>query len=124
MKLKITLDGQVYEVEVEATEEPAPVLAYVPVRTNVTAAPPLPSPAAASPTGSDSEKVCRSPISGIAIRVAVQAGQHIKIGDVLVVLEAMKMETNITAPFDAQVKALAVAEGDAVQGGQILVEFE
>lgn len=122
MKLKITLDGQVYEVEVEATEDPAPILAYSPPRTNVPAAPP-PAPAPSLHPG-DNDRVCRSPISGIAIRVAVQSGQQIKVGDVLVVLEAMKMETNITAPFDARIKTLHIAEGDAVQGGQVLVEFD
>ena len=48
------------------------------------------------------DKVCRSPISGIVIRVAAQVGQSLQTGDVLLVLEAMKMETNITAPVPAR----------------------
>ena len=48
------------------------------------------------------EKVCRSPVSGIVVRVAAQVGQTLQTGDMLLVLEAMKMETNITAPAAGQ----------------------
>ena len=51
------------------------------------------------------EKVCRSPVSGIVVRVAAQVGQSLQAGDILLVLEAMKMETNITAPFGRQDRA-------------------
>jgi methylmalonyl-CoA carboxyltransferase small subunit len=71
----------------------------------------------------DEAKVCRAPISGTVVRVAAQPGQAIQIGDVLLVLEAMKMETNITAPVVAQVARVAAQVGDAVQAGQVLVEF-
>jgi methylmalonyl-CoA carboxyltransferase small subunit len=72
----------------------------------------------------DEDKVCRSPVSGIVVRVAAQAGQSLQVGDILLVLEAMKMETNITAPVAGKVKAVKVAPGESVQSGQIVVEFE
>ena len=70
------------------------------------------------------EKVCRSPVSGVVVRVAAQVGQSLQTGDILVVLEAMKMETNITAPAPGRIAAIAVNQGDGVQVGQVVVEFE
>jgi methylmalonyl-CoA carboxyltransferase small subunit len=70
------------------------------------------------------DKVCRSPISGIVVRITAQVGQQIQVGDPVLVLEAMKMETDITAPVAGTVRQLNVAVGDSVQGGQVLVEFE
>ena len=58
------------------------------------------------------------------IRVAAQVGQSLQTGDVLLVLEAMKMETNITAPGPGKIAAIPVKEGDSVQSGQVVVEFE
>ena len=113
MKLKITVDGKTYEVEVEvaAPEHPiygvggyvpmSPVRVPAPARGARPAAPaPRRRPAPAAPV--NEEKVCRSPISGIVVRVAAQAGQQIQIGDGVLVLEAMKMETDITAPVAGQ----------------------
>ena len=68
--------------------------------------------------------MCRSPVSGIVVRLIAQSGQHLQVGDPLMVLEAMKMETNITAPIAGRIAALRVAQGDNVQSGQIVVEFE
>jgi methylmalonyl-CoA carboxyltransferase small subunit len=63
-------------------------------------------------------------VSGNVVRLAAQVGQSLQAGDILVVLEAMKMETNITAPAAGKIAAVRVAQGDAVQAGQIVVEFE
>jgi methylmalonyl-CoA carboxyltransferase small subunit len=70
------------------------------------------------------EKVCRSPVSGIVVKVVAQPGQTLQVGDILLVLEAMKMETNITAPVAGKVAAIKVGPGESVQSGQIVVEFE
>jgi methylmalonyl-CoA carboxyltransferase 1.3S subunit len=123
MKLKITIDGETYEVEVEAIEPEtasAPPRGYVtePAPVRVPATPPAPTPTAGN------DKVCRSPISGVVVRVAVQPGQILQVGDILLVLEAMKMETNITAPSPGKVAAIKVSEGDSVQAGQVVAEFE
>jgi methylmalonyl-CoA carboxyltransferase small subunit len=72
----------------------------------------------------DEAKVCRSPFAGTVARVAAQVGQVIQVNDVLMVLEAMKMETMITAPIAGKVARIVVSPGDAVRQGQVLVEFE
>jgi methylmalonyl-CoA carboxyltransferase 1.3S subunit len=127
VKLNITIDGKTYEVEVEAVEPDAPVprsliLGTTPV-VRVPASP-IAGPQAAPDQPVNEAKVCRSPVSGIVIRVAAQVGQTLQTGDVLLVLEAMKMETNITAPGPGKIAAIPVNAGDSVQQGQVLVEFE
>lgn len=127
MNLKITVDGKVYEVEVEVFE-PEPVgPAYVPpvgsARVPATAPAPPPKTGAPIPVA-DEGKVCRSPIAGTVAKVPVQVGQSIKVNDVLMVLEAMKMETVITAPIAGKVTKINANVGDFVQGGQVLAEFE
>lgn len=127
MKYKLTVDGKTYEVDIEATEQEAQRPAISPtVPTGSTAAAP---PAAAVPVGgegpaADESKVCRSPIAGVVVKVSAQVGQAIQANDVLVVLEAMKMETTITSPVAGKVTKVHVAVGDPVQSGQIVVEFE
>jgi methylmalonyl-CoA carboxyltransferase small subunit len=137
MKLHITVDGKAYEVEVEVAPPENPIYGvggYVPMSPVRVPAPPpaaLPpvSPAAVSPGVApsapvDEPKVCRSPISGIVVRVTAQTGQQIQVGDVVLVPEAMKMETDITAPVAGKIRTITVKVGDAVQGGQVLAEFE
>lgn len=129
MKLQIGIDGKIYEVEVEVTEDdnapryiPPQSSTAVPSRTS-SPAPAAAAPAAGAPVA-DESKVCRSPIAGVVIHVNVQAGQQIQPNDLLLVLEAMKMETNVTAPVGGKIKAINVQPGDAVQVNQVLVEFE
>ena len=128
MKLKLTIDGKVYEVEVDATEPAQPHPSYIPP-IDKTQAPTTPVPVApastqtAQNTAADESKVCRSPMTGIVVRVSTQVGQVIQANDVLVVLEAMKMETVVTAPSGGKIAKLNVKAGDSVQGGQILVEL-
>jgi methylmalonyl-CoA carboxyltransferase small subunit len=131
LKLQIAIDGKTYEVDVEVQDEGAghmpPYMPYAP-RTSVTSgampgAPPTAAPRA--PSGDVNEdKVCRSPIAGVVIKVNVQEGQQLQENDLLLVLEAMKMETNVTAPVAGKVKSIEVGPGDAVQVNQVLVEFE
>lgn len=125
MKLKITIDDRVYEVEVEASEpepEPLPAISYAmhaAAPRVVAGAPP------AEPEGDvDEAKVCRSPINGVVVKVVAQVGQNIQEGDTLLVLEAMKMETNITAPRAGKVAKIRVEQGKGVTAGQVLVDFE
>ena len=127
MKLNITIDGKQYEVDVEVAEPEAPGaprtvsgfnIASAPVRATPPAAPPVD----AAPVNDD--RVCRSPVSGIVVRVAAQVGQSLQPGDILVVLEAMKMETNITAPSAGKIAVIKVNQGESVQAGQVVVEFE
>jgi methylmalonyl-CoA carboxyltransferase small subunit len=129
VKLKITVDGKVYEVEVDVFEPEATGPVYVPPVGHARvpaaapgAAPPV-QPGAAAPVA-DESKVCRSPIAGTVAKVPIQVGQTIHVHDVLLVLEAMKMETVITAPIAGKVAQINAKVGDFVQGGQVLVEFE
>ncbi len=133
MKLRITVDGKAYEVDVEVAAPEHPIYGvggYFPMSP---ARVPAPAPAAAVPPAAageapaapvNEEKVCRSPISGIVVRISAQPGQQIQVGDGVLVLEAMKMETDITAPVDGKIRSIKVKVGDSVQGGQVLVEFE
>jgi len=129
LKLQIGIDGKSYEVEVEITEDDtAPKPHYIPAQGTAPAAPAAPAagaPKASAPEGSVNEsKVCRSPIAGMVTRVDVQPGQQVKPNDVLLVLEAMKMETNVTSQIAGKVKSVKVAQGDGVKLQQVLVEFE
>ena len=128
MKLTITIDKKTYEVEVEASESETPsaprgyAMESSPVRVPAASPPAPPKPVESTPV--DEHKVCRSPVSGIVVRVAAQVGQRLQAGDVLLVLEAMKMETSITSPVACKVAVIKVAVGDSVQTGQAVVEFE
>jgi len=127
VKLNITIDNKTYEVEVEASEPDAPTPAprgwtmeSSPVR--IPAAPAPVKPVDAAPVNEG--KVCRSPVSGIVVKAVTQAGQTIQVGDVLLILEAMKMETSVTSPVAGKIAAIKVAQGESVQSGQVVVEFE
>jgi len=130
VKLEISIDGKRYEVEVETIEEdtgpkyrdyassPAPTTIYtVPVPT-------APAQPAVAEEGVDESKVCRSPVAGLVNRINVQPGQQLQADDLLIVLEAMKMETNVMAPEAGKVKSVRVQQGDAVKVNQILIEFK
>ena len=130
MKLNITIDSKTYEVDVEAAEPESPAaVSHGLGGLNIGSAP-LRVPAAAAPARPvvdgppvNEQTVCRSPVSGIVVRVAAQVGQSLQPGDILLVLEAMKMETNITAPSAGKIAAIRVNQGDSVQAGQIVLEF-
>ena len=129
MKLNITIDGKIYEVDVEAVEPEPPAHLMRSWTTGPAATVRVPAaPAPGQPAGDnkpvDEARVLRSPVSGIVIKVAAQVGQILQAGDILLVLEAMKMETNITAPGRGKIAAIPVHEGDSVQSGQVVVEFE
>ncbi|GGD83484.1 acetyl-CoA carboxylase biotin carboxyl carrier protein subunit [Planktosalinus lacus] len=66
----------------------------------------------------------KAPMPGLILDVPVKAGDTVKEGDYLLVLEAMKMENALTAPRDGVVKAVAIAKGDTVDKGQLLIEME
>ena len=127
MKLRITLNDKTFEVDVEVAEAdtaalpPAYPIGSAVLSGSVAGAPPAP---VTNDAAVDEAKVCRSPVSGIVVRLIAQSGQHLQVGDPLMVLEAMKMETNITAPIAGRIAALRAAQGDNVQSGQVVVEFE
>jgi biotin carboxyl carrier protein len=127
LKLQVTIEGKIYNVGVEVLEDDQePRAASLPATPLAPIA--FPPPQATAPAGiefcGDLEKVSLSPVTGLVIRLYVEPGQIVAAGDLLLVLEAMKMETTITAQRDGTVKAVKVAAGDAVKFNQVLVEFE
>ena len=131
MKLQITVEGKIYEVEVEVLEEDVdvPVPGDDPHQPIAAALQPISVPGSHAQQSDawgkgDGERVCRSPITGLVIRVNVEAGQVVVKDELIVVLEAMKMETNVMAPGAGRVKSVHVAPGDPVKANQIIVEFE
>lgn len=131
MKLKITVHGVAYEVDVEVLDAehdflqtgPLPAVAHHASAAPM-AAPASPPPAARPAYAASSADGVLSPIAGTVLQVKVKAGDEVKNGQELVVIEAMKMETAIAAPRDGKVKAVPVAAGDSVRESQLLVEFE
>ena len=123
MKLQITIEGKTYAVDVEVLEDAE--LPHAPSHAPHHAASPSFVAAQSYGAGWDSEgNICRSPLMGLAITVNAKPGQSVHAGEVLLVLEAMKMETNITAPRNGTVKNVFVTQGDSVKRNQILVELE
>lgn len=131
MKLQIGIDGKNYELDVEVIEEDVAPRGgrYIPPMPAATLHA-APAPAASSAAASSAEgpvnedKVCRSPVAGMVIRINVKPGQELHAEDLIMVLEAMKMETNVTASAAGKVKAVKVEQGDGVKVNQVLVEFE
>ena len=131
MKLQIGIDGKTYLVDVEVIEEDTVVRApgYLPpfpgsATVPSTPLPGVPKPSTSVETHADEAKVCRSPVAGVVLRVNTLPGQQLQPHDLMIVLEAMKMETNVTAPVAGKVKLVTVQPGDGVKVNQVLVEFE
>jgi methylmalonyl-CoA carboxyltransferase small subunit len=120
MKLKVTMNGSVYDVEVEVEEEPLPTLGAISVG-STSAYGVTPSAVKAPAT---SANALTAPMAGTVVKVFVEAGAQVTSGQTLLVLEAMKMETEVTAPHDGKVQSVEVGVGDAVQGGQVMIEWD
>ena len=127
MKYKVTLKGKTYEVEVDQGEAMildeyeayAPAPAAAPAAPAVPAAAPTAAPAPA-PVAVTGEQVV-SPMPGTMVKINVAAGKAVKSGDVLAVLEAMKMENEIMAPHDATVVQVLVDVGAKVDTGTPII---
>ena len=126
MKYQLTLNGRTYEVEVE-TAEPMRLQefqSYAPAPAAPTAAVAEPTPCAApaaAPAVSGDGTCVDSPMPGNILKVFVAPGQTVKEGEVLVILEAMKMENEIMAPKDGTVTQVLVSKGSTVETGAPLV---
>lgn len=103
-KYRVNVNGSLYEIEIEEISAPATMSAPTP------AAPK--APAAPAPAGGTQIK---APMPGTILDVRVQAGQSVKKGDILFILEAMKMENEIMAPCDGKITGVSVRKGDSVE---------
>lgn len=129
MKIQISVNGAAYEVDVDegddsltaATLLPPPSRATIQSIVVPTAARPTPHPELSD--DAEESKLCRSPVAGIVMGVHVVPGQELRVDDLIVVLEAMKMETKIGSPVAGKLKSVRVADGEAVKLNQVLVEF-
>ena len=140
-KYNLTIEGKKYAVEVDVNDnianvkvndksyiveiekEKEPQIAKVAKPTPKPAAAPAQKPAAA-PASVASASAIKAPLPGNVVKILVSAGQAVKRGDTLLVMEAMKMENNIMAEKDGTVKAVYVEVGRTVALGDALVEIE
>lgn len=140
MKYVATINGKKYEVEVEKLEAyksldrngvaapAAPVLpASAPIQRPAAPAPapvaaaPAPAPAPAAAPAPAGATTVEAPMPGKILNIKVSEGQAVKFGEVVVIMEAMKMETEIVAPADGTVSKILVKAGDSVDTGAALV---
>jgi len=130
MKYRVTLNGKTYEVEVEhgkailldEYEALAPSAPAVPAVSAETSAPaPVQAVSAPAPVNLADGETVNAPMPGNIIRVDVKQGDSVKSGQVLVILEAMKMENEIVAPKDGTVAQVVTSKGAVVDTGSPLV---
>jgi methylmalonyl-CoA carboxyltransferase small subunit len=124
LKHQIVINGKTYEVEYDDADENASPSAppIEPAQSIVLPTPPVPG--SSQPSEVDESKLCRSPVAGIVARVNVEVGQSVQSGEIVVVVEAMKMENNLATAVAARVNSVKVKVGDTVKVTQIMVEFE
>ena len=123
-KYNITVNGTTYEVVVEEVGEVVSAPAYsAPVVNAATTSTAVSKPTSSASTPAAGENSVKAPMPGTILEIKVSAGQAVKKGDVICVLEAMKMENEIVAPEAGTVTAILVKEGDAVEPGKVMVEM-
>lgn len=118
-KYRVNVNGTTYEVELEDISggaSAAPVAAPAAAPAPAPAAAPAPAPAAAAGAG----EAINAPMPGNILKVNVAQGSAVKKGDVLMILEAMKMENEIMCPKDGTVTSVTVSAGTTVESGQVL----
>ena len=117
----ISVNGVAYSVSVEETAAGAAPVA--PAATPAPKAAPAPAAAPKAAAGAAGAVAVKAPMPGNILDVKVAAGASVKAGDVLVILEAMKMENEIVAPQDGTVASINVNKGDTVNSGDVLVSM-
>ena len=136
-KLRITVDGKVYDVEVEILQEDdnqilpsyyqqapsgIPSSNVQPRSSSVPVAAPQRKPI--NKVNNSNSNEITSPINGVVIEVKVKVGDTVNENDTVIVLEAMKMKTNISSPTSGEVASIEVRQGDTIEAGDVLVTFK
>lgn len=123
-KFVVKVNGNVYNVEVEETQNftNAPISAPAPAAKAAPVVAPAAPAAPAAPVPAGAETI-NAPMPGTILDIKVNAGAKVKSGDVLCILEAMKMENEIVAPHDGTVSAVNVTKGASVNTGDALISL-
>lgn len=111
---KVKVNGKVYEVELESVKESAGSI-------ETPAQKPVETPVAPVSTGAGQD--LNAPMAGTILDVKVSVGQSVKEGDVICILEAMKLENEVVASCSGVVKSIAVSKGSTVQNGQLIAKI-
>lgn len=119
-KYNVTVNGTTYEVEVEEVGGVSTAPVAAPAAAPAPAPKAAPAPAASKPSIGAGEQV-KAPMPGTVLKINVSNGQQVKKGDVLCVLEAMKMENDIVSPKDGTITSVAAKQGATVNSGDVLV---
>jgi glutaconyl-CoA decarboxylase len=126
-KFRINVNGKAYDVEVEDIKDGAASAPAVPAPKAAPATAPAPTPVAAPKAASAAPvsvpagaATVVSPMPGTILSINVKAGDAVKKGQVLCILEAMKMENEIMSGVDGKISSVAVSQGDSVNTGQVL----
>ncbi|MEI0491974.1 biotin/lipoyl-containing protein [Brachyspira intermedia] len=127
---KITVNGKTYDVSVEeirpvASNKTVSTIVNTPVNTPKPAAAPAPKPAAAPATPIDENAISvKATMPGTIVSFSVAVGDKVQEGQVVAILEAMKMENEITAPASGEVKSIHVEKGSSVVEGQVILQIK
>lgn len=124
-KLRITVDGKTYDVEVEilGSKIASVAPAAAPVVSAPAVAPAAPAPQAAPAPAAAGANDIACPLAAVVVAVNVKEGQKVKAGDLLVTLEAMKMNTPVNSPVDGTVSRICVNAGQSVNEGEVLLSL-
>jgi biotin carboxyl carrier protein len=139
-KLRISVDGKQYDVEVEIIEDdddkvlpsyyyqnmPAGMMNQAPqaAPATINAPAPVARQKAAAPVHAATGNDLTSPINGVVLEVPAKVGQTVSENEVVMVLEAMKMKTNISSPKAGEIASIEVSLGDRVEAGQVLLTYK
>ena len=120
-KFNIKVNGTAFEVEVEEVKAAPVAKAAAPApAAKPAAAPAAPAAAVAPAVVAEGDTPVNAPMPGKIVKIVAEAGKAVKKGDVVLILEAMKMQNEITAPADGKLKSVNVAAGQSVKPGDVL----
>ncbi len=131
-RMRVTVNGRTYEVDVEMLQDDDAADLQQTIRpatrtSDWTLSSPQPPAAPLPPkprVSIGSQKTLTSPINGVVLEIPVKEGQEVQVNEILFVVEAMKMKTNISSPQAGKVKTIDVKVADKVEAGQVLLTFE